>query len=235
MSENNIKHLSRSDIEIKAEEVLEYFDKSILEKVQFTPVLSIATQLKNEFDIFFDFTSELGTSSNGNVILGKFIFTPRGIYIDKSIVEDIRFPFVLAHEIGHLILHRKITLPKEGYEKFQDTEKDLVTGRKLLLSPRDWLEWQANQFASSFLMPRVTFLSAVIAVQKEIGITKNLGTVFVDNTNYSIRDFRRVIDGLANIFRTSKINTEFRMSDLGILVDTRMKNVKHISELLKEG
>ena len=234
MGNDNIPHLSKNDIEIKAEEVIEYFDKSILDAPQFTPLVSIVKKLKEEFNILFDFTSEIGTSSSGSKILGKFAFQPRAIYVDKDIVNDLRFPFVLAHEIGHMVLHRKVELPREEYDKFQDTEYDLISGKKFLLTSRDWIEWQANQFASAFIMPRSTFQNAIIEIQEGLGITKNLGFIYLENVEYSNRDFRKILDKLQEIYRVNKTNIEYRMNDLGVLIDKRSKNVKHISELLKE-
>jgi Zn-dependent peptidase ImmA (M78 family) len=234
MKTNNLQHLSKIDIEVKAEVVIEYYDKNVLHKPQFTPLMAIIKKLKDEFKIIFDFKNEIGTSLNGKKILGKFIFKPRSILVDKSIINDIRFPFVLAHELGHLVLHRKISLPKNEYDNFIDTEYDLISGRKILLSIRDWIEWQANQFASAILMPQTTLLKSIISIQKKIGIGKSLGNVYLDNTNYSQRDFKRIIGELEIIFHVNKTNIEYRMNDLGILIDRRSKNIKHMSELLKE-
>lgn len=74
------------------------------------------------------------------------------IYVDENVhdYQEARFRFTLAHEIGHLILHRNIyedlsfTSPEE-WKSIQVRMKDDV---------RQWFEWQANCFAGLVLVPR---------------------------------------------------------------------------------
>jgi len=133
-----------------------------------------------------------------------------------------------------LILHRKVDYVKSNYDTITDTKIDFVTGKKRLETERDWLEWQANQFASSFLMPRSTMLISVIAIQKKIGVNNNVGQIYVTKECYSLREFNNTLGEISNIYDVNKTNVEHRLSDLGILIDLRLKDIKHISELLKE-
>ncbi len=117
----------------------------------------------------------------------------------------------------------------------RDTERDLVTGHKLLITTKDWLEWQANHFASSLLVPRATIRHAVIGLQHDFGITRNLGTIVLDKPQYSIDEFRRVLGRLCIVYNVTNTVMENRLTDVGVLEDIRDKDVKHISELLREG
>lgn len=231
---SNIPILSREDIELKAEEVIEYFYPQILEKPTETPLELICNSLRKEFNINIVLGTDLGYSSNDKKILGKFIISSKSILIDKSIINSNRFQFALAHEIGHLILHRKVNYVKSNYDTIIDTEIDFVTGKKYLQSERDWLEWQANQFSSSFLMPRSTMSIAVIAIQNRLGINHNVGQIYVTKETYSTSEFHQILVELSHLYDVNKTNVEHRLSDLGILIDKRLKDVKHISELLKE-
>ena len=235
--QSQIPHLSHEDIELKAEEVIEYFDKSVLNEPMFTPLSDFIEKMTSEFNIGFDATSDLGHSPNGNKILGMFRLNPREILIDNSIVNSSRYYFTLAHEFGHLVLHRNIKISQKDYDAngFIDTKKDLVTGKKVFLTGRDWLEWQANKFASSIVMPRATVHIAVKKIQEELGIKRNFGFIYLDNNNYSRMDYQTISNSLQIIYGLNKTNIEYRLKDLGLLIDTRDKNVKHISELLKEG
>lgn len=231
---NNIPILSRDNIELKSEEVIEYFYPNTLDKPQKTPIELICKSLNTQFNIQFDFGCDLGNSDSGRKILGKFIFKPQSILIDDSVINTIRFPFILAHEIGHLVLHRNISYIKSNYKDIVDTEIDFVSGNKILQTDRDWIEWQANRFASSFIMPRQTISIAVIMVQQKMGINHNIGQVYVSKESSSIRDFNNLLSEVAAIYDVNKTNVENRLSDLGILIDHRLKDVKHISELFKE-
>lgn len=226
--------LSGNDIELKAEEFISYFDKKTLNKPQMTPYFSIVSRLKEEFGVLVSFSSQLGFSNKEQKVLGKFISKPRAILIDEEVTQTEKMPFTLAHEIGHLVLHRNLKIAKEDYSEISDTEYDLTTGKKKLTSNRDWIEWQANKFASAFLLPRATFHSALVKIQKSMGITKNLGVIYVENTAYSVSDYNKIKKRLAELYQASKTVVEYRLSNLNLLIDKRMMNVKHVSEFLKE-
>lgn len=57
---------------------------------------------------------------------------------DKAVEGDGRAKFTMAHELGHLVLHRNIPLHRanNNHRAFENSE------------------WQANEFAGEFLMPR---------------------------------------------------------------------------------
>lgn len=84
---------------------------------------------------------------------GKIIFgnNKTVIKLNSQIQFDERKRFVVAHEIGHLILHRNMTLPDDTFENFNiiaGTEKFLKNGQQ---------ELEANEFASELLMPTKLF------------------------------------------------------------------------------
>ncbi len=145
-------------------------------------------------------------------------------------------PFILAHEYGHLVLHRKVDPVRSGYatSTIGDTEQDFVTGKKILSTPRDWIEWQANRFASAILMPRATFSDALIDFHKEQGIRRNVGIVVVNGTLPSQSDFAHVVGQLSDVYGVNRTTIECRMRDLELLQDHRIAPTSHISELFKE-
>ena len=177
VNEDGVPVLSAIDIEKKAEEVIKFFNEEILRSPRETPLQLFIEEISKKFDFTYDLSQDLGKNSHGHKILGKFRFKPKAIFVDKSLQGDLRQKFVLVHEFGHFVLHRKILIKKAGYADIDiiDTEKDLVTGQKLLTTPRDWLEWQANRFSSAILIPRDTLPTALIDTQKSLGIHRNLG------------------------------------------------------------
>jgi len=235
IDENGVPVLNSNDIEIKAEEVISFFDKNILEKPQRTPLLDFIEKLHKQFKIKRDYSLSLGKTKNGKTILGKTQLKPLGLFIDKSLVNDNRFNFILGHEFGHIVFHRSININKTGYEEQEliDTEIDLVTGKKNLKTARDWMEWQANYFASAILIPRSTVMQAVIEKQKEMGIKRNIGQIILEPKRYSVNDYKEIQKHLGLIYNITATNVECRLKDLGILIDRMNLNENHISELFK--
>ncbi len=236
IGEKGVPQLSSGDIEKKVEEVIEFFGPDVLHTPCETPVLQFVDEMANRYDFSYDLSQSLGSNAHGHRVLGKFIFKPRKILVDQSLNDNPRQKFVLGHEFGHLILHRNLLIKRENYTDIDisDTEHDLVTGRKILLTPRDWLEWQANRFANALILPRATFMKALIVVQETLEIHRNLGRIYLDDQKYSLRDFMRTIEGLQEIYKVTPANIEIRLSDLGLLIDVRGKNTNHISELFLE-
>ncbi len=233
VDENGVPVLSADDIDLKAEEVISFFDEGILNEPQQTPLLDFVEELHNRFNLLRDYSYSLGATKYGSVILGKTQLKPLGLYVDVSLHDDPRFNFVLGHELGHVVLHRTVDIKRTGYEEQEliDTETDLVTGKKNLRSARDWLEWQANYYSSAILMPRASVVSAVVTKQKELDIKRNLGRIILEAKQYSVNDYRQVRMHLENIYGVNATNVECRLKDLGILIDRMNLNTKHVSEL----
>jgi len=232
----SIPRLSSNDIELKAEEVIKFYDERVLNFAQPSPVREFALETKQRFGVDFRDDLDLGQGASGRKYLGQFRIKPRGIFVDVSLKGSDRFPFVLAHEFGHLVLHRRIDPLKSGYSSssIDDTELDFVTGKKILRTPRDWIEWQANRFAAALLMPRATFSDALVSYQKSKDIKRNIGSVYVDATTTSLRDLDRTLVRLAIVFGVNRTNVECRLRDLELLQDHRNASTHHISQLLME-
>ncbi len=82
------------------------------------------------------------TDACSEIILGTPV-----VFYDKSLKSSCRIRFSLAHELGHIILHRYVT------------NEDLKN--KVFL---EQIEKEANTFASCFLLPNDGFLNDVISI-----------------------------------------------------------------------
>lgn len=233
-SKSDVPHLSHSEIEDKVHGVLEYFQRGLLITAQPTPLEDFLSMLSTKYGVYYDLEADLSSIFKKRKVLGCFVVRPRAILIDKSIRSTPQFPFTVAHEIGHLVLHRKLKISASDYA-ITDSLKDIATGRKLLSSPRDWLEWQANRFATAFLMPRASLVRELARFQKEdLGLRRNIGSVYLDNQTCNQVAFAQTLDHIAKIFHTSKESTENRMRDLSLLLDVRDSDSKHVAAWLRE-
>jgi Zn-dependent peptidase ImmA (M78 family) len=242
LDKNGIPILSRIDLEEKAERFLNFFEPTCLKEPRLTPLAAISLRLHKEFKVKFAFGVELGSTPEGYKYRGRFHIPTTTILIDKSLPEgEPRFNFTLAHEIAHFVLHRKVNLSVLEGEKdrqISDTNRDLILDQIEGDDPRKWLEWQANKFASSLLLPRFTVPNAVISIQKDIGITRNIGIVYLDRQRANYSDYRELLNHLMLIYQASKSAIRLRLRELGLLrevfteSDENEKGPAHFREFL---
>jgi Zn-dependent peptidase ImmA (M78 family) len=178
-------------------------------------------------DAKFVFDQKLGTNARGQQTLGACYFEPTyKICIDPSITgDDPRFRFTLAHELGHLSLHRKLRLEFQSLDAtaraILDGEDDLTGGPRQLQTPRDFLEWQANSYAAALLMPRVTFAGELRTSQTALGITRGIGVVWLTDGSGSRHDYDETVRRLSSAYQTSRTATRIRLQELDLLRDLR--------------
>lgn len=222
LDKNGIPVLSRTEIEKRAEAFVEFFDESCLQKPKRTPLDKICEALNKDHDVKFVFNADLGLSPEGYQYRGKFHISSTTILVDKSMeMAGPQFNFTLAHELAHFVLHRRI------HRKLTNNKSQIVdTNRQLILdhvqsdNARDWAEWQANKYASSILLPRFTIRQAVVEKQKEIGITRRIGTIFLDNQAKNKKDYSKILNHLSEIYVVSKSAIKIRLRELNILIET---------------
>jgi Zn-dependent peptidase ImmA (M78 family) len=180
--------------------------------------------LSDEYDVEVLF-GEFETA-DGLRVLGKVVFSENRIYLNSCLLEGHpAFRFVTAHEIGHWLLHRwrPIQLgesddPREVSES-EDTEDQVFS----LRNRDDWpepirhLERQANVFAASIVMPRATFAEALASIQVARGITRFVGTLWVNRAN--LDECRLIESELASLYGVSRASVRIRLDTLGVLED----------------
>lgn len=106
---------------------------------------------------------------------------------------SVRQRFTVAHELGHLVLHKgkRLVVDRAVRVNFRDSVSSLATDRE---------EMEANAFAAGLLMPSAT-------------LTDELHRV-VRGRN---RSDNEVVDVLAGKFQVSRSAMEFRLINLGML------------------
>lgn len=221
---NGIPILTRTDIEEWAEKFILYFDKEALSVPQMAPIFTVCEQLKQKHDVKFEFNVDLGHSPEGYKYRGRFHIPSKTIYIDKSLEwNDPRFNFTLAHELAHFVMHRRVNasvLAGDKDDEIVDTGRQLILNHVRSENPRDWLEWQANKFASSLLLPRHTVPNVVMSKQLELGVKINLGKIYLDNQRSNIALYKQIMDELVTVYQTSSTSVKLRLLELNILIET---------------
>lgn len=151
------------------------------------------------------------------------------IILNEILINDLklqcRYQFTLAHELGHWILHRKEFIEDENQinlfnnvaiatdnDHIKCLNRDVIYNNVIvskLKTDLDWLEWQANYFAASILMPR-----------------RLIKQYYLDN--YNSKNIKQMSKEISEICGVSKQAAEIRIRDTND--DKSLKN-----QILMEG
>lgn len=229
--------MSRNDIDAKVEEVFVHFFPDFPQRVFLPPLDDVVEGFTERYKIPFYFDYDLGIGDGGKKILGRFDFHPRAIFVDRSLRRNgPRFRWTLAHEIGHLVLHRNITKDGECISReprLVDTRTELRYGKKAKYSDLQWIEWQASQFAAAMILPRAALCVQLVRFQKSELHLGNAGRIYVDDQPVNRHLYRQTIEHLIRVFNTSVTILHRRLQDLGLLQDDRSENRARIGYLMK--
>ena len=141
------------------------------------------------------------------ILINEFLATEKN--------QEHRLYFTLAHEIGHWYLQRKDAYIDSGQQnlfgqeaikssinRFVDNIDIFKFKRKKLVTEEDWLEWQANYFASCILMPKKMFTNEYLKLQD-----KNI----LERVSSLSRIFN--VSEEATIYRIKEISNELNLEN----------------------
>lgn len=171
--------------------------------------------LQEKFGISINDESSLNVI-NGNKVLGYFNKKEKVIFIDNSIANTNRANFVLAHELGHYLLHKDLIINQEFYENSEDSLYDYSQDKHLLINEKNWIEYQANRFAIELLLPQDLLINHFILYRSHIGISRP-SFMYVDNQPINKRDYIRTIEYLSNRFNVSKSSVKYRLEEFKLI------------------
>lgn len=213
-----LKKLSTKSLEKSAVKLLDEIDDKIKIGLSKLNLETLIHHLENTYGVEVDVEAQL---EDGD--LGKYDSKKNKILVDNSIFKTSRYGFVLAHEIGHLILHSNLRLNQESYNNFSDSSFNLYLGKHDLINPKHWIEWQANKFASYLLMPTEAFYNRLCSFQRSIGIAK-YGHIFLDDQPVNIQDFEEIVNYLSEFFNTSRLSVQYKLEELELITYARKKD-----------
>jgi len=217
----NLGKLSKETIEEFANAELNKIDSKILSSAYTLTAEKLIKYLDSEYGIkivdFDDKTDLLGSCDIKNNI----------IRISRSLQGTDRELFIIAHEFGHYLLHQKLSIGQFTYDFFEDSPYSLKTGKHDLKNPRHWIEWQANYFAASLVLPKVSLLVRLSQTQRFFN--KSLGKICLNDQYENIKDFSKLIKSLSTQFSTSKTSIIYRLKEFELINDqSRLKSIRQI-------
>ena len=210
---NNIKYMQVPFMEnSQIQEIVDSFFPSILYENEQLDHDRLCDFLEEKLQVSFVFDRGFE-----NQVLGKAKFRPLQIHINAILSSDMhRWRFTLAHEIGHLILH------KNYLERFVDENFDLDENINLnqveSIHHNKRLEIQANLFASFLLIPQKPLLSCVNDYFKKWN--NNKGYLYFDHQPVNQGLVLGLLGELQDLFGVSLDVAKYRLIGLGLLKDT---------------
>lgn len=183
----------------------------------------LSTFLKKHYSVQFDYDVEFNEQEN---ILGKISFKPLKISISKQLeIQSPRWRFTLAHEVGHLFLHKeRLTAYLDEYT---DNENSIVNNLGITTIHNDRLEIQANMFASLLLVPNDYLILRVHDYFKRERIYK--GYLYLDTQHKNIQLVNNLLHELHDYFGISKEVAKYRLIENKLLVDNLNNSLRSIT------
>ena len=143
--------------------------------------------------------------------------------VNQKISKE-RENFTIAHELGHIVLHKTIT---NSIQSISENQNSINSELNIGKSDITRMEYQANTFASYLLMPSRPFLVKVTELFKQYSITT--GRLYLDHQPCNKKQCNIILGQIADHFIVSKEAVKVRMKKDQLLVEEdRMKTMRDI-------
>lgn len=219
-NENNIKNHSKESIEHIANEVLNHIDPGIL-KCERTLSIKDLVEYANKF---------LGIkikNTHNAATFGIFDAANQIIQVNHNLYKEKRYKFVLAHELGHSLIHNGAIISSELVNTLPDSEYNFRTNKHSLQNGKQWIEWQANYFAACLTMPKVPLMAMLLQYQRRFNTEE--GHLYIDDQPTNIKNFIKITNAMSTRLELSKTSIINRLKELGKFTDkSRTKSIGQI-------
>lgn len=212
---SQIERLSKENIEKFAQTVLYKINPAILNGIANLSIEELSIFLETEYGISIYLDQTVYNLFNLD-IKGYCDPKKREIYINQEIADTDNHLFTLAHEFAHILLHADTGLNQSDYNSLEDSKFNPLTRKHNLENDKNWIEWQANQFASALLMPKNALKMRLILNQKLLGINR-VGQLVLDDQECNKFDYIKITSELSSFFNVSKAMLKYRMDDLNLI------------------
>lgn len=179
----------------------------------------IVTLLKGKYNIEIITSDKLNSGE-----LGKLDLKKNKIFISPNLeYNSPRWRFTLAHELGHVVLHKAI-LTENGH--YITTEEDLIDplllNARILAKPNlKRIEYQANLFASYVLLPnypmglKLTNIMLILNME----FTPYRKQIYYDDNPKNNGNCDKIFKYISKSFDVSVSVVKYRLIELNLLID----------------
>lgn len=225
----NLPILNSVQIEHIANLFLLLYSSSTLDIPSITPIGELISLLQAKSKVSFSYSLGLPSDVESKT-LGITHLSQKQIIISENIkLNEKVHNYVIAHELGHLFLHTTkpvIDDKKIKIKSILDDDSRFIYNKLNHETAREWMEWQANCFAASLLIPEKTVKIRLLEIQSEFDINRRKGSIYLEeNKYYSKRDFNNVVYHLSKTFNVSQRVCEIRLYNLNLIDDKLKKEI----------
>jgi IrrE N-terminal-like domain len=213
---NLVPFMEKGELEALADESLD----AVAYEAGQVSLDAICSREAQRAGLVLDHQSPVPDADSAYPPLGRIEFSPLRI---RLFTYDRPHPgrdrFTLAHELAHHLLGHGSYMTREYCD-----ESDFVLHRRRIDDGTDIarLEYQANYFAASLLMPRKNFIADFWKLLGGLDIrSKGFGPLYVDNQQCNVDNYFAVTGALINRYKVSHAAATIRLEGLGLLRDVR--------------
>lgn len=225
--------LSREQIEELSLHVLNQYRRTRVLEEQHIDIASFISFLEDLFQIKIKVIPIREFDRLGNPIIAKCDFYTEEIILDISLQNTDKFLFHLCHELGHFLLHKNLDIEQDQYEVMSDSVIEQRNRKGDLQTEREWLEWQANEFAVNMVLPKDALSIKMSFIL--FGMGRRLDRRFyLDDQEVNKREFGQLVDVLAKHFLVSKTVVNNRLDQFEYVIRVVSKSgPRQIGDILK--
>jgi Zn-dependent peptidase ImmA (M78 family) len=228
---HNLDYLTKQEIEVQTEIILKKINPNVFKDG--SPLfLSVIENYIKSLGI------ELVTMPRSSEYLGHTDLYNKKISINSAIINTQAHLFVLSHELGHFILHQGLVIDQKDYDDFPDPILSFKTFKYVQFNPENcdfsnikhWIEWQANYFAESLVLPWFALKAKLWFYQDELGMSR--GKLYLTNHDVNNDNTNKIIRKLSRYYNVTPTAVIFRLKELDLFEE--YTNVKSIGEIILE-
>nr|WP_314492105.1 ImmA/IrrE family metallo-endopeptidase [uncultured Chryseobacterium sp.] len=216
----NIDKISKETIERICNSELQDINQRILSDADNLDVDILKSYLKEKYQLTVTYHDD----SN---LLGYCDIEKNLISLNLSIKGTKRELFILCHEFGHFKLHQNLLIDQITYNNFQESEYNFKIGKHALTNPKHWIEWQANYFAVSMILPKTSILTMLWKNQQRLGLHN--GKLLLDDQRENYQNYQNILFRLSEYFNVTRPNILYRLKELKHFENrSHLKNAREI-------
>lgn len=218
----NIDRISKETIEEMCNVELQEINPRILSDAENLDIYKLKNHLEKKYNISVKY------HDNGS-LLGYCDIANNTISLHQNVERTKRELFILCHEFGHYRLHQKLIIDQFTYNNFTESEYNFKMGKHSLTNPKHWIEWQANYFAVSMILPNTSLLAMLWQHQQRLGL--NPGKLYLDDQKDNYLNYQTLLYRLSEYFNVTRPNILYRLKELKHYENrSNLKNVREILE-----
>lgn len=218
----NIDKINKDTIENICNSELRNINPRILSDAENLNIDVLKNYLKEKYQLKV-------TYHDTSILLGYCDIENNLISLNQEIKDTKRELFILCHEFGHFKLHQNLLIDQFTYNNFQESEYNFKIGKHSLTNPKHWIEWQANYFAISMILPKTSILAMLWKNQQRLGL--NNGKLFLDDQRENYLNYQNVLFRISEYFNVTRPNILYRLKELKHFENrSHLKNAREILE-----